>query len=117
MKISSSDENIIAQFTKTGQTRFETAIDGWQRDYQAAEIRGYTHIDATLNPDGTYLVRYWDRDWDDNPQEFVVISQKTLTKKDFLKDIQMRNEFIDRTLERYERQKHINSVLLELFSQ
>jgi hypothetical protein len=110
------DQEIVAQLTLEGQSNFKTAINGWQRDYGFAEIRGYAHIDAILNKDGTYTVRYWDRNWRENPGEFIVIAKKVLTKEELVNDIKERNDFIDQTIQRYERQKRLNNVLSEHLS-
>ena len=95
---------------------FTTAIAGWQRDYNHAEIRGYAHIDAQLNDDGTYTVKYWDRNWKEDPKEFVIISEKKLTKEELLVDIDERNAFIDRTVSRYNEQKAANLSFKETLS-
>lgn len=110
------DQEVLTRLTVKGQTRFKTAIYGWQRDYGFAEIRGYSHIDATLREDGTYTVKYWDRNWSDNPGEFVVISEQILTKEKLLEDIKNRNDFIERTILRYEKQRYFNNVLSEVIS-
>lgn len=116
MNILPEDQKVIKDLTEKNQTHFITAIDDWERDYAQAEIRAYTFVDARLNENGTYTVKYWDRNWSQDPHEHIVIAEKTYTKEEFLNDIKERNEFIKRTIERYERQKHLNCILVDLIS-
>lgn len=107
------EKQVIEGFKQEGRTWFRTAVERPESDYNQAEIRGYAHVDAELNSDGTYTVKYWDRDWRNNPSLHVVINTQTLDREKMLEDIKERNEFIDRTIKRYESQRTLNNALLE----